>query len=83
MGSVGDITVNRDALGRINSVDRTLPRATAMPADDRNFAYNLASQIDSGSYDARGNQLQQGENSRTWDALNRLTSKGSFSSLAG
>jgi len=74
MGSLGAITVNRDVLGRIASVDRTLPSATGMPNEDRNFTYNLASQVDGGTYDARGNQLQQGQNSRTWDALNRLTS---------
>jgi YD repeat-containing protein len=76
MGSLGSITVNRDVLGRIESIDRTIQTATGMPNEDRNFAYNLASQIEGGTYDARGNQLQQGANSRTWDALNRLTSTG-------
>lgn len=72
IGGIGTITVNRDPLGRIDSVENTLPRPTGMPSEDRNFAYNLASQIDSGSYDARGNQLSSGASSHTWDALNRL-----------
>ncbi len=72
IGGIGAITVNRDVFGRIDSVDRTLPTPTGMPSVDRNFSYNLASQIDSGSYDARGNQLTSGASSRTWDALNRL-----------
>jgi len=71
-GAIGDIVVNRDALGRIESIDRDLPNAAEFPSDDRIFEYDLASRMESGVYDARGNQLSRGGDIRVYDALNRL-----------
>ncbi len=74
MGSLGTITVSRDVFGRIESTDKaSLNIAVNMPNEDRNFAYNLASQIEAGVYDAKGNLIRRAGTLMTWDAANRIS----------
>ncbi len=73
MGTIGEILVSRDVFGRIESIDKeSLNIAVEMPDEDRNFAYNLASQIEAGVYDARGNLILRDGDRPSFDAFGRM-----------
>jgi len=73
MGTIGEILVSRDVFGRVESINKeSLSIAVEMPDEDRNFAYNLASQIDAGVYDARGNLVLRDGDRPSFDAFGRM-----------
>ncbi len=72
---LGTITLNRaPTTGRVESADRELPGPQNVPDLNRVFAFNVMSRVDGFSYDARGNLVDDGENTYEYDTLNRLTS---------
>lgn len=73
--SIGTIRITRDVFGRVTRSDKTsLKISMDVNNDDRKFSYDLASQIEGGTYDSRGNQLRYDGTSKDWNALNRITS---------
>jgi len=71
-GANGSITLNRNAGGRVESAIRNLPGPDALPDEDRQYSYDAASQRVGATYDQRGNLLNDGQRSWTWDGLDRL-----------
>ena len=74
------IAITRDPLGQPVSIGRTQPILPGVWASQTtNFSYDAASQLDQGTFDARGRMTSQGGRTFQWDGASRLTSFGDVS----
>ena len=75
------IAITRDPLGQPISTSRSQPIVPGVWASQTtNFSYDAASQLNEGTFDARGRMTSQGGRTFQWDGASRLTS---FTDVSG
>ncbi len=74
-GSIGTISLIRDAAQKIVSADRNFPLAPTINAPSRTFAYDAAGQLTGSgiSYDKMGRVTSQNGRTYTWNLASQLT----------